>query len=522
MGVSLSGIDHLVFIVYLVGVLALGLYLTRSVKSSGDYFLAGRRLPFWAIGMSIVVSDIGAMDMIGLGGAGYRYGIVTANWDWIGSFVAMILAAFIFIPFFWRTGVYTIPEFLGRRYNAGVRGVHSTIWLLILLFDIGAVLHVTAKFMDGLLGWGYWVSILLLAFVIGVYMIGAGLSAVVLTDVIQLIVMFVGGLAVVGLGLWKVGGWDGLTEKVTALGHERHFELYRGPEEPTPFPWTGILFGLGMVMSTAYFAGNQTIVQRCLGAKSEWDAKASMLVGALLKTFIPVLVVIPGMLALALYPDQVPADDPDQAYPVLIKNLLPPGLLGLMFAAFLAALMSSVDSILNASATLFTKDVYEPVVTWVRARREAAPPDERELLRVGRVVTLVVLISSVATASLSDRWSGVYEFIQTMLSVVAGPTLAILILGMFTRRATQWGGLAGMIVGCLTAFVLNLEPISTSLFTIESGEAFLYISWWTFLLSMLVVGVVSAFTKPWPEERIAPLLWSSRKRPAAASEEKGR
>ena len=211
---ALLPIDYVLFAVYLTGTLALGLWLTRYVKSSGDYFLAGRRLPFWAIGMSIVVSDIGATDMIGLGSAGFREGLVVANWDWIGSFSAMVLAGLIFIPFYWRSGVFTVPEFLGRRYNEATRTLHSVIWLLILVFDVGIVFHATANLAGVLLGfpteeivggvagpagdpvpvltWQYWTVVWVIAAFVGVYMVGAGLSAVVLTDVVQLIVMLIG------------------------------------------------------------------------------------------------------------------------------------------------------------------------------------------------------------------------------------------------------------------------------------------------------------------------------------------
>ena len=438
--------------------------------------------------------------MIGLGGAGFRYGIVAANWDWIGSFVAMILAAFIFIPLYWRTRVYTIPEFLGRRYNGGVRTLHAVIWLLILVFDVGIVFHATALLMGTLLGWSYWVCVAGIAAVVVIYLVGAGLTAVVLTDVIQIVVMMVGGLAAVGLGMWKVGGWDGLVAALNAGGHSDHLELYRPPDGTTPYPWTGILFGLGMVMSTAYFIGNQTIVQRCLGARSEWDAKASMLVGACLKALIPVLVVTPGLIALVLYADQIPEGKEDMAFPILIKNLLPPGLVGLMFAAFVAAMMSSIDSILNAAATLFTKDIYQAFL-----RPDAG---DAELVKTGRIATVVILVASVAAAPMSTRFAGIYEFIQTLMSVVAGPTLAILILGMFWRRCTQWGGFFALLVGCVSAFLMNLSPVASRLFSIE--DPFLYVSFWSFVLSLVIAVVVSLFTRPWDEERLAPLMWKGR------------
>ena len=225
---QLLWIDYLIVVVYFVGIVILGLYLSRYIKESSDYFLAGRILPFWAIGMSIVVSDIGALDMIGVAGQGYRYGIAVANFDWIGSFPAMILAAFIFVPFYWRSGAYTIPEFLGRRYNLSVRTAQSVIWILFIMFDLGVVFYGLGLLFQGLMGWDYWTAVLISAAVIGLYTFTGGLTAVVLTDVVQLVLMFVGGFAIVALGLWEVGGWNALVEKVYALGpgYEQHFDLF--------------------------------------------------------------------------------------------------------------------------------------------------------------------------------------------------------------------------------------------------------------------------------------------------------
>lgn len=504
---SFGVLDYAVFGLYLLGVLAVGLYLSLRVKTSEDYFLAGRKLPFWAIGMSIVVTDIGATSMVGLAGEGYSFGLVAANFDWIGSFAAMVLASILFIPYFWRTGVTTIPEFLGRRYNPAVRGLHSAIWILILIFDVGVILNTVALLVDDLLGWPYWISIAVFGLIIGVYVVGAGLSAVVATDVIQLVVMFIGGFAVVGIGLYEVGGPSGLIEGIQAKGPKfsEHLELYRAPDGSTPYPWPGVLFGLGMVMATSYFAANQTIVQRCLGAKSEWDAKASMLLGAGLKLFIPILVVTPGLIAVVLF-DEEP-EQTDRVYPMLMARLLPTGMVGLMFAALVAAMMSTIDSILNATATLWTKDIYQAFI--------APKASEKELLLSGRVVTFVVLLASAATAPLCQNFEGLYQFIQTLLSVVAGPTLAILLLGMFSRRPTAWGGFVGLLVGCIAAYVVGLDFIAKEIFS--RADPFFAISFWAFVLTALVTVLVSAFTPGRDPKEIAPLLWSQEK--AAEAEE---
>jgi len=250
----LSGLDYLVVILYLVGIMLLGLYFKRFIHTSKDYFLAGRALPFWAIGMSIVVSDIGAQDFVGVSGQAYRYGIAVGNFDWIGSVPAMLLAAFIFIPYFWKAGLYTIPEYLGRRYNDYVRTLASVTWIIFFALDLGIIFWASARLLNSLMGWPYWQSIIITAVVVGVYTFCGGLTAVVLTDVIQMVIMFVGGAVIVILGLYRVGGWDGLVDKITAQGisYRDYFELIQPANTKTPFPWTGILFGLTFVMANAY------------------------------------------------------------------------------------------------------------------------------------------------------------------------------------------------------------------------------------------------------------------------------
>jgi SSS family solute:Na+ symporter len=314
--------------------LALGLYFARFVRSADDFFLSGKSLPFWAVGMSIVATDISAMDFVGVSGQSYRFGMAVGNFDWLGSVPAMLLAAFIFIPYFWKAGLYTIPEYLGRRYNDYVRAVASMTWIVFFALDLGVLFWATAVMFKPLMGWDPWFSIIVTAVVVGLYTFFGGLTAVVMTDVVQMIIMFVGGATVLVVGLYHAGGWSGLTDKIAAMGdaYRNHFELIQPADTHTPYPWTGILFGLTLVMSNAYMIGNQAIVQRCLAAKSVWHAKASMLCGAFFKMFIPMLVMFPGLIAVAAYPGM---EDGDQAFPTLVKNLLPPGLRGLLFAGFL-------------------------------------------------------------------------------------------------------------------------------------------------------------------------------------------
>jgi len=490
----LSFIDTTIILFYLGGVLALGTILRKYIRSTKDYFLAGKLLPWWAIGMSIVVSDIGAYDFVGASGGAYRFGLVQANFDWIGCIPGMILAAFIFIPYYWRSGVYTIPEYLGRRYNDYVRTAEALFWGLFMICNLGIFFWTAGVMLKPLMGWSVWTSIILTATVVGIYTVSGGLSAVVMTDVVQLVIMFIGGAALVVLGLWNVGGWSGLVDKVHALGpqYADHFKLLLPVNTKSPYPWTGIMLGLTVVLATAYWIGNQAIIQRTLGAKSEWDAKGGMLWAALLKIFIPVFIVFPGLIALAMYPG---LKDPDEALPRLVKGLLPPGLMGLVFAAFFAALMSSVDSYLNSASTLWTRDIYQRFI-----KKRAS---DKHYLAVGRILTIAFILFAVGFAPVTGKFSGIYVAMQTLLSIFQGPTLAILLLGMLWRRTTQWGGLAGLISG--VAISGCLFAIKKSIFVCQ--DPFLYIAWWSFVGSLIITTVVSLFTKPHSLERLHGLVY---------------
>ena len=492
---KLSSIDLIIVIVYLTGITAFGYHLGKFIKSDQDYFLAGRKLPWWAIGMSMVVSDIGALELVGLSGAAYMYGIAVANFDWIGCIPAMVVGAFIFIPHYWRSKVFTIPEFLGRRYNQFVRILVALIWGVFMAFMLGIFLFTAAKTMNILMGWPVYFSIIIVALVVGVYTMFGGLTAVVFIDSIQCIVLFIGSTIILTIAFFKVGGWGNLINTVTSMGvhYQHHFELTVPADTPTPYGWASILFGLAFVMSPAYWLGNQAIIQRTLGARSEYEAKKSVLWGAFLKLFIPFLLVGPGLAGLALHPGLENGDD---IYPTLIHDLLPVGLTGLVFAAFLAALMSSVDSYLNSAATLWTKDIYQKLFK--------PNQTERHYMIVGKILTGSFIIMGVILAPLTERFPSIFGYMQTMLSIFQGPLLAIIVLGLLWPRANGTGAVTGLICGVIT---------SSTLFWVKDlvfkcPEPFLYIAWWAFLVGLIATVTASLLTRPIPREKIEGLLFT--------------
>ncbi len=488
-------IDMIIVGLYLVFMMIFGLRMGRFIKDDSDYFLGGKKLPWWAIGMSMVVSDIGALDFVGVAGAAYIYGIALANFEWFGCIPAMMLGAFIFIPFYWKTGVFSVPEFLGRRYNQAVRTIVALIQGIFMVFLLGIFFYTAAKAMNILMGWPVTFSILIIAAVVGVYTLVGGLAAVVYTDAVQCVIMFAGSAIILVVALFKIGGWGELMTQVTAMGdkYAQHFELMIPMDTSSPYGWAGVIFGLSFVMGPAYWIGNQAIVQRTLGAKSEYEAKKSVLWGSLLKLFIPFLLVGPGLAGIILLPGLESGDD---VYPNLIQQYLPPGLTGLVFAAFLAALMSSIDSYLNSAATLWTKDIYGAIFR----------PNEthRHYMIVGKILIACFLTLGVLSAPIAGRFPSIYGYFQTVFSFVQGPLLAIILLGLLWRRTTAQGALAGLGFGVMVSATLFF--VRDMIFT--TPEPFLYIAFWAFVGGFTATVVTSLLTTAPPAEQLEGLIFT--------------
>ena len=530
---QLTSIDYLVILSYLAATMVIGLWVGSYVRSGSDFFLAGRSLPWWAVGMSLVATDIGGTDLMGVGGDAYRYGIVMGNFEWIGCIPAMLVGAFVFIPHLWRCRVTTIPEYLERRFSVQLRSSVAACWLLLMACNLGVMLLASAVFMKSLAGWDISACILVTAAMVGIYTWSGGLGAVVYTDVLQGIVMIGGCLMFVAIGIQEVGGVDPLIEKIHLVAkaqdrqdeiqrdwkmtpaeriadkakprHDRaaheseHLSLVLPVDTRSPGPWPGILFGLAMIVGPGYWFGNQCIVQRALGAKSEYEAKASYVYGALLKNVIPFLVAVPGLIALVKFPE-LGHERADVALPQLVGTLLPTGFRGMFVAAFLAALMSSVDSYLNSATTLYVNDFY---------RRFYRPnADEGQMLAVGRWTTVGFVLWGIYFAfQLLAFPVGIYTIFQTLLSFVLGPTLAVLIAGMLYRNSSSDGALTGFYAGLLANIGLfslnqpavcrwlNLKPL------FQVGQPYLYYSIWSFLVAMLFIVIFSYFLRSDPPEK---------------------
>lgn len=476
-------LDLGIIVAYLATIIFVGIRLGGKVKTAHDFFLAGRSLTFWIIGLSIIGTNIGADSYVGASGNAYLVGIAQANFEWIGAIPAMIVASLIFIPLYWKAGVYSIPEYLGLRYNQAVRATAAIITSIVAVFAIAVALWALALTLQTYLGWPIWVGIMVTGTIVGAYSIAGGLAAVAFTDALQVCIMFVGGLAIVALGIYETGGFDDFAHTLTAE-NPNHLQAYL-PADHETFPWPGVLLGLGVVLSPAYWCAGQAILQRSLGARSQWDASAGMMFAALAKTFIPLLVVFPGLLALVMHAQ---IEFPDQAMAWVIKNILPPGLSGLMFIALIAALQSSIDSGINSTALMVTRDIRHVLV------KNADPAND---LKIGRYLTLVFLLAAMLTAPLIASMGGIYQFVQTILSLFQGPMLALLLLGAFTQRATATAGIVTLISGVAVAGV-----------TLSWGTNMLYVAFISFIYSLAALWIISGFTQRHDKEYLANLVYT--------------
>ncbi|MEW5977345.1 MAG: sodium/solute symporter [Acidobacteriota bacterium] len=488
-----SSLDLGFFALYLCFNIFLGLWVSRRKMSDArDYFLAGDRLPWYAIGGSIIAANISTEHFIGMVGAAYASGFVLAQWEW-GNWFTFSALIWVFLPYYLRGGVYTMPEFLERRYNRACRYLFAVCSLVLwIIAQMAVVMLAGAKALEGMFGFDPFLTILGLAVLAGSYTIYGGLIAVAWTDFLQFIVLMVGGMIVAVVGLDRVGG-------LTALMHEvpEKFKFIY-PITDKEYPWFGV-YTLFISIGIWYNCTNQFIVQRCLGARSEWDSRMGVVFAGYMKIVLPLLVVIPGIVAFKLFPGMT---DPDQAYPRLVKELIPAGLGGVVMAGLASALMSHLSSVLNSSSTVFTMDLYQPIFG-----RQAS--DER-LVWVGRVSAFVILLIATLLALWFTRGQHtVFLLLQNVGAWVAAPISVVFLLGVLWKRATAqaatWILLLGFPYTWLVESVLFKRVDWLIPFDNWLNRTFLV--WATCMVLMILV----SYLTPAPDRRITEgMTWSWR------------
>jgi SSS family solute:Na+ symporter len=502
--VTISSIDAAIILIYLVGIVAMGCLAgsrQRRTAEGQGYFLAGRTLTWPVIGLALFSTNISTVHLVSLAQEGYKNGLAYGNFEWMAAFTLIILA-FFFAPFYVRAKVATLPDFLEKRYSRACRDWLACLSILsAVVIHIGFSLYAGAVVLRGMFGISIMASIIAVALLTGLYTIIGGLLAVVLTESIQTVVLVFGAVCVTAIGLYHVDGWSGLTSSVDPV----KLTLLRPPGDSSGLPWYSVFLGYP-VIGIWYWCADQTIVQRVLGAKSENHAR----VGALFTGFIKILpvfiFVLPGLTCLGLINQgKLPDDLTDSAdtYAFMVSHLLPIGLKGVVAAALLAALMSTVSGALNSIATLFSYDIYK------RWRPQAS---DRTLVTVGRIVTFIAMIAAIVWSPFVSHYESIFQGINAMICYIAPPITVVFLFGVFWRRASDKAAFATLLTGSfmgLVVFLLDWFRDKDWLRQyIEWKVPFMMASFYLFLLCSATLILVSLFRPHKHTAESERLVWS--------------
>jgi SSS family solute:Na+ symporter len=450
---QLASLDLTVVAIYAIVLLVLAQWVSREKagheKNSSDYFLAGRNLPWWAIGASLIAANISAEQIIGMSGSAFVMGIAIGVYEWTAA-IALVVVAKWLLPVFLKHEIYTMPQFLEQRFDHRVRNVMAMFWLGIYVFvNLTSILWLGALAVNTVTGLDISLSMLALAGFATAYSIYGGLKAVALTDIIQVVLLILGGILIAIISLNEVSGGQGMVAGFQVLMEKvpGHFDLIFTKESPhyMSLPGISVLVGGMWVMHLSYWGFNQYIIQRALAAKSPREAQKGLLFAAFLKVLMPIIIVLPGVAAVILAPD---LDSPDKAYPTVL-NLLPAGILGLVFAALIAAIVSSLASMMNSISTIFTMDLYRHF--------GSAKKSEKQLVTVGRSVSFTAMIIALIVAKpLLGNFTQAFQYIQEFTGFFTPGVCALFLLGFFWSKTTANGALATAIGSAVFSWAFYL------------------------------------------------------------------
>jgi solute:Na+ symporter, SSS family len=442
-------------------VLGIGWALRRFVRSSEDFFLSGRSIPAWIAGLAFISANLGAQEVIGMAASGAKYGIMTSHFYWVGAMPAMVFVGLFMMPFYYGSRARSVPEYLKLRFDEKTRGLNAITFAIMTVFSSGISMYALAKLLELVLGWNFHASIVVTGVIVLAYIFLGGLRSAIYNEVLQFFLIVLGFLPLVLLGLKDIGGWEGLTSKLAVVATNAGFEpgawshswKYTGAPTSNPMgiEWFGLIMGLGFAMSFGYWCTDFLVVQRAMAAGSMTAARRTPLIAAWPKMFMPLLVILPGMLAIGLHATRggfLPIGNDGQpnynlAIPMLLAHYLPTGLLGLGLTALMASFMSGMAGNVTAFNTVWTYDIYQ---TYIRPGQT-----DRHYLRVGHGATVFGILASVVAAYAATRFNNINDILQLVFSFVNGPLFATFLLGMFWKRSTGHGAFCGLLIGTITA-----------------------------------------------------------------------
>ncbi|MCT2583809.1 sodium:solute symporter family protein [Actinophytocola gossypii] len=513
-----NAVDYILLALYFLLVLGIGYLARRRVSTSLDFFLSGRSLPAWVTGLAFISANLGAIEVMGMSANGAEYGMPTAHYFWIGAVPAMLFLGIVMMPFYYGSKVRSVPEFMLRRFGKGAHLLNGVSFALAQVLIAGANLFLLASVVNLLLGWPLWVSVIVAAVIVLSYTTLGGLSAAIYNEVLQFVVIVAALLPLTIVGLYKVGGWQGLVDKVSAGPG--------GPEQVNSWPGNqltgfednflsvlGLVFGLGFVLSFGYWTTNFVEVQRAMAAKSMSAARRTPIIGAFPKMLIPFIVIIPGMVAgvavtelqgenktALMAGESAPSGATfNDALLLLMRDLLPNGMLGIAIAGLLASFMAGMAANLSSFNTVFTYDIWQ---AYIRKDR----PDDY-YLRFGRFITIVATALAIGTAFIASTYSNLMDYLQQLFSFFNAPLFATFILGMFWRRMTPAAGWAGLASGTLAAVVVFILS-ETGVWVLPGQGAAFIGAGAAFVVDIVVSVAVTYVSAPKPAAQLTGLVYS--------------
>jgi solute:Na+ symporter, SSS family len=525
--VHLSGVDLVIIVFYFVLVLAIGFYLKERANTGEDFFMAGREMTAWIAGLSFLSANLGSLELMGWAGSAYQYGILAAHWYWIGAIPAMLFLALVMMPFYYISKTHSVPGYLQLRFGESSRALSSISFAFMTVLMSGINMYSMALVLKIVLGWDINLSIWISAGTVAIYVALGGLRSAIFNEVLQFILIWAGALLIPILGLIEAGGWSGLKAKIATNASVEYTHLWStlgsAKDNPMGIHWTGIVFGLGAIISMGYWTTDFLVVQRVLTAKDLRAAKMAPIIGAAFKMFVPFIVILPGLLALAVLPMKLMPEAQavatgghsyNEVLPLMLARYCGPGLLGLGITALIAGFMSGMAGNVSAFTTVWTYDIYRAFLN-----KNAS---DKHYVSMGRWCTIVGVVISIGTAYLVMNFKSIMDYVQALFSFFIAPLFATVLLGMLWKRATPAGGFWGLLAGTgssvgMWAWV-KMDPsalryVAMSPYAKDMAEN-MYRALWSCLICALVTVVVSLVTKPKPEAELKGLVYGATEIPS--------
>ncbi len=528
--VHLSIVDGVIIIFYFALVLGIGFYLKGRSNTSEDYFMAGREMTAWIAGLSFLSANLGSLELMGWAAAAYQYGILATHWYWIGAVPAMLFLGLVMMPFYYISKTHSVPGYLKLRFGESSRTLSSVSFAAMTVLMSGINMYSMALVMKVVLGWDINFSIWVSSATVAVYVGLGGLRSAIFNEILQFILIWAGALLIPILGLIEAGGWTKLKLQIAHNASSQYTHMWgtlgNFSDNPMGIHWTGIVFGLGAVISFGYWTTDFLVVQRVLTAKDMRSAKLAPIIGAAFKMMVPFIVILPGLLGLALLPVKLTGEgiaaatgghSYNEVLPLMLARYCGPGLLGLGITALIAGFMSGMAGNVSAFSTVWTYDIYGALIN--------KNSTDAQKVRMGRWCTVLGVLISVGTAYLVMQFLSIMDYVQALFSFFIAPLFGTVLLGMLWKRATPKGGFWGLLCGTLSSVGMwawvKLDPAAIRYVALSPNARDMaenmYRALWSWIVCVLVTVVVSYMTEPKPDSELKGLVYGVTEIPSEAT-----